>query len=81
MEKEDKAFAPSGPARSAAASHPDFLTPKEYAASVGVEVHAVYRWIREGRIRAYRPGRSALGRWAIPLKELRQDMIPERFLL
>lgn len=32
----------------------DLVTPKAAAALVGVSVNSIYRWVEEGRVRAYR---------------------------
>jgi putative resolvase len=46
-----------------------YFTPKGFARALGVSRITVYRWIWEGRIRAYAtPG----GRYRIPASELRR---------
>jgi excisionase family DNA binding protein len=45
------------------------LTPKEFAARLGVHVKTVKRWIQDGRIRAEQTA-GKRGRWLIPASEL-----------
>jgi putative resolvase len=46
-----------------------YLTPSEFARSIGVTTMTIYRWIWEGRIKAYE---LPSGRIRIPVSELKK---------
>lgn len=43
----------------------EYYRPQEVADMLGVKILTVYRWIKEGKITAYK-----VGQWRIPIKEL-----------
>lgn len=55
-------------------SHPEFVNAAEAAVLIGTSPRTVVRWIVEGRLPAFRPGR----RYAISRKELVQFMLDNR---